>query len=62
MVDFKLSLEAETMEESNVLLRHYLWENKVNSIEIRTGDLDAEQEGYKRNTTPCLLRQYQVLF
>jgi hypothetical protein len=62
VVDFKLSSEAETVDESNVILRYLLGRAEGNSIEIRTGDLNVEQEGCDHNTATRLLRSYQVSF
>jgi len=62
VVDFKLSSDAETVGESNVILRYLLGGVEGNSIEIRTGDLNAEQEGCNHNTATRPLRSYQVSF
>ena len=62
VVDSKLSSEAESVDESNVKLRYLLGGVEGNSIEIRTGDLNAEQEGCNHNTATRLSRPYQVSF
>jgi hypothetical protein len=62
VVDFKLSSEAVTVDEHNVILQYLLGGAEGNSIEIRTGDLNAEQEGCNHNTATRLLRPYQVSF
>lgn len=61
-VGFKLSSEAVTVDEPNVILQYLLGGAEGNSIEIRTGDLNAEQEGCNHNTATRLLRPYQVSF
>jgi len=62
VIGFKLGLEAETVGESNVILRYLLGGVEGNSIEIRTGDLNAEQEGCNHKTATRPLRPHQVSF